>query len=387
MRGLRLIIYCIFLFLELKAEISAIPNKSLFKSENLKNYQNLVDMVVIGGGPAGLAAAIYGSRAKLRTLVFMGDSPGGQLMGSAYVENIPGIEKKPGYQIMDTMTNQAISFGANLIYESIVSVDFSRDPENPTKPFTLITSSGQKINALTVIIANGASARKLGVEGEQKYWGAGVSTCAVCDGAFFKDLDVAVVGGGDDAVEKAMQLAPYAKTITVIVRKKHMRAAPSLIDRLEEYTQVKIIYNQKIVEILGDGQKVTALLLENTEDETKSQMPMDGLFLAVGHNPNTQIYKEYLNLSKDGYIILKQYDRSNEIDPEDLPTGNPSAQETNIPGIYAAGDVADAQFRQAACASGDAVKAALSSIGRLRKFGFNQKVAGELESNYYRHAV
>ena len=360
-KKLSLLLVCFF-----SVRAQEFSTKYLNKKFERFDERNLVPLAVIGGGSAGLAAAIYGGRANLHTVVFMGALPGGQLSETSVVENLPGVERKTGSEIMETMTNQAKEFGALLVEEAIVKIEKETD-EDGINLFVLTTENDKKIYALTVVFATGSSPRKLNVPGEMEYFGNGVSTCALCDCVLFKGLNVVIVGGGDDAVEKAMQVAPYAKNVTILVRSEKMRAAARMQDKLTDYENVTIVYNKKVLEIIGDGDSVTDIKIIDIETYEEELLPVSGVFLAVGHNPNTDLYKELIEISEDGYIAL---------------TGR--TQETSLPGIYAAGDVTDGQYRQAATANGDGVKAALDAVRHLRAKGFTQKVANEMQHRYYR---
>lgn len=324
--------------------------------------QNVIPIAIIGSGPAGLTAGMYGARAGIHTVVFTGDLPGGQLTLTGSVENWPGVRNSLGYEIVSNLEEQARDFGAILIEETIDYVDFS------TWPFILYTSSGEKINALSVIIATGAAPRKLGVPGELEYWGKGVTSCAVCDCHLFKGKDVVVVGGGNAAIEEAMQLAPYAKNITILVRSDRMRAEFSMRQKLEEFHNIKVAYNKQVVKVIGDGEVMTGLEIKDSETGEVETMNVQGLFLAIGQNPNTNLFKDKLELSRFGYIILEG-----------------RSQETSVSGIFAAGDVADSEYRQAVVACGTGCMAALDAVKWLREIGLTERTANILLPNYYAH--
>lgn len=328
----------------------------------LKGKKNLIPVAIIGSGPAGLSAAIYTSRANLHTIVFEGKKPGGQLMSTSDVENWPGMGKKTGPEIIELVKKQATSFDAMLSSETIEKVDFS------SWPFTLWTDEGTELHALSVIIAMGAHPRLLDIPGEQHYWGGkGVTACAVCDAPFFKDKDVVVVGGGDSAAEQALQLASHAKAITILVRADKMRASYAMQERLKGYQHIKIRYNVQPIEIKGDGTHVTGIQVKT--GDTTELMPIDGVFLAIGHIPNTQLFTKALDLDENGYIQLQPY-----------------RQKTSVEGILSAGDVSDHRYRQAAVASGDGIKAALDATNFLGDHGFNDIIAEKLEKQFYRPA-
>lgn len=322
---------------------------------------NLVPVLVIGSGPAGLAAAFYTARAKLPTFVVHGHEPGGQLMGSSWVENMPGVEPAKGYKIIEDMQRQAVNQGAQFLDGSVELIERSTSGNY----FMVHIDSGLKINALTVIVATGATARILNIPGESVYMNNGVFTCAVCDCAQAQDKEVIVVGGGDSAIEHIMHLAPYAKRITLMVRKDHLRAAPVMQDRLKAYNSVRVLYNTAPVAIEGDGTTLQGVRVRNTQTGQESFMSADCVFLAIGHIPHSGIFANLLPMDAEGYIHL--------------PT---RAQKTIVPGIFVAGDVADRIYRQAAVAMGDGSKAGLDAIAYLHEYGFNEQLSAELAPYY-----
>jgi thioredoxin reductase (NADPH) len=333
--------------------------KQLYSQVNINqimNKENLVPVAVLGSGPAGLSAALYGARSGFYTVIFEGPKPGGQLMGTSFVENWPGLPKKLGADLIKSLKEQAQEFGAEIMADTIKSVDASQ------WPYILTTENGLTLHALTVIIASGASAKMLGIPGEKEYfgWEKGVSTCAICDAPFYKDKEVLVIGGGDSAAEEAMQLAPYAKKVTVLVRRDVMRASAIMQERLRAYDNISIQFNTIPVEVKGDGKKMTELIA--TVDGQQKSIPADGIFLAIGHEPNSAVVKNVVAMDADGFIKLKE-----------------GHQETSVPAIYAAGDVADRRYRQAGIASGDGIKAALDAVEFLRMVGFNDAVAAKVE--------
>jgi len=319
---------------------------------------NVVDLLIIGSGPAGLQASVYGGRAHLNTLCLEGREPGGLLTKTTLVENWPGEVSILGPSIIHKLKNQALYHGAEFGSDVAVRVDLS------TYPFVVQTEDGHTINALSIIIATGATPKTLGVPGEKENWGVGVTTCAVCDAPFFKGHDVVVVGGGDSAVEESMQLAPYAKNITILVRGEAMRAAPSMQDRLKGYSNIKIRYNVQIKEIHGDADGVTGITVFNNKTNESALEPISGVFLAIGQEPNSDIFKGQLDLHESGHIV---YD--------------PHLQQTSVPGVFVAGDVADYEFRQAGVAAGDGIKAALSAGKFLMSHGYNELIVNQLKSS------
>ncbi len=324
----------------------------------------VVPIVVIGSGPAGLSAALYAARSAVYTVVFQGKKPGGQLTETTYVENWPGTPKLLGSQLIDQNRKQAEKFGALIVNDTVTAINFN------VWPFVVRTEDGARIHALSVIMATGADPRKLNdtgkVPGEKEYWGYGVTTCAVCDAPFYKGKKVVVVGGGDSAVEEATLLTSYASSVTILVRGSAMRAAPAMQARLKDSDKIKILYNTEITEIMGTGKTVTGVRLLNSKDKQTTELAVDGVFLAIGHKPNSQLVKGVVKMDGEGYIIL--------------PT---RSQLTTVPGIFAAGDVADHVYRQAGVAAGDGIKAALDALAFLQSHGYSTSTAKELEKNYW----
>ena len=303
--------------------------------------ENHFKVAIIGSGPAGLTAAIYTARANLSPVVFEGIQPGGQLTITTEIENFPGFENGiTGPVLMDTMRKQAQRFGADCRFKEIVEVDFSR------RPFTLKTEN-EAYTADAVIVATGASARWLGIESEQKFKGYGVSACATCDAFFYRKLKVFVVGGGDTAMEEANYLTNFASEVTIIHRRDEFRASKIMIERAKKNPKIKLMLNSTIKEILGkeepDGRKmVTGAILQNTKDGSLTEVAVDGIFMGIGHQPNTHAFKNILDMDETGYLIVK-----------------PGTTYTNIEGVFAAGDVADKTYRQAITAAGSGCMAAL----------------------------
>lgn len=298
------------------------------------------NVVIIGSGPAGFSAAIYTSRADLKPLLFeglvAGGQPGGQLMLTTDVENYPGFpEGVDGPSLMDLFRKQAVRFGAALIREDVSSVDFSK------KPF-VIDAGGKTYAARSVIIATGASARWLGLESEKKLQGFGVSACATCDGAFFKGKEVVVVGGGDSAMEESLFLSRFANRVTVVHRRDQLRASKIMQEKARKNPKIDFIWNSVVTDIQDPAaKKVTAVVLKDTQDGHVSTKRCDGVFVALGHEPNTRIFTGQIDLDEKGYIKL---------------TKN---SQTSVPGVFAAGDVQDPLYRQAITAAGSGCMAAL----------------------------
>ena len=300
---------------------------------------NKENILIIGSGSAGLTAAIYASRAGFKPLVLTGIQPGGQLTITTDVENYPGYEDViQGPWLMEQMQKQAENVGARIEFDLMTNID----TEN--WPFNVITDSGKEIIAETIIIATGAQARWLGLESEEKYNGKGVSACATCDGFFFKNKNVAVIGGGNTAVEEALYLSNLCKKVTLVHRRNELRAEKILQSRLINKSNVEILWEKKVEEFLGDGLGVNGLKLSSTRDSTSSEIEVDGVFVAIGHDPSTAVFKDKIKLDKDNYVITDK-----------------GGTNTSVPGIFAAGDCVDKIYRQAVTAAGMGCMAALDA--------------------------
>ena len=298
-------------------------------------------VLILGSGPAGYTAAIYAARALLKPILVFGSEPGGQLTTTTDVENFPGFAKViQGPWLMEEMKGQAKAVGTEMIQDHISKVDLS------SKPFTAHGDSGQIYTADSVIISTGAQARWLNLESEQKFRGFGVSACATCDGFFFKDKEVAVVGGGNAAVEEAMFLTKFASKVRLIHRRNELRAEKMLQEKLKANKKIDIIWDSVVHEVLGSGEPkgVNGLKIKNVKNNKISELKLDGLFVAIGHDPATSLFKNQLEMDKEGYLVTKN-----------------DSTETNIPGVFAAGDVKDKIFRQAVTAAGMGCMAALEA--------------------------
>lgn len=298
-------------------------------------------VLIIGSGPAGYTAAIYASRANLSPIIYEGDQPGGQLTQTTEVENFPGYpEGIQGPAMMDDLRQQALRFGADIKSSTIAKVDFSQ------RPFRCEDEKGNVIVADTVIISTGASARYLGLPDEEKYRGLGVSACATCDGFFYRKKNVAVVGGGDTACEEALYLSTLAKKVYLIVRRDVLRASNVMQKRVMDKENIEILFKTNTLGLFGEDGVEGAHLVRNagTPEEEKFDIAIDGFFLAIGHSPNTGIFKDKIELDESGYIVVK------------APT-----TATSVEGVFAAGDCADPIYQQAICAAGTGCRAALDA--------------------------
>ncbi|HWQ27951.1 MAG TPA: thioredoxin-disulfide reductase [Dehalococcoidia bacterium] len=295
------------------------------------------NIVILGGGPAGLTAAIYAARANLAPLVIEGAEAGGQLMLTTLVENYPGFEDGVmGPALMQSMRKQAERVGAEFRSEDAREVDFRR------RPFVITTASGERVEARAVIVATGASPKQLGLPGERRLMGRGVSTCATCDGFFFRNRDVIVAGGGDSAMEEALYLSNLAKSVTVVHRRDRLRASKIMQQRAFAQPKIGFLWNTVIEDILGDG-VVSGVRLVNLATGERTERPVDGVFVAIGHIPNTALFRGQLELDDQGYIVLRERTR------------------TSVEGVFAAGDVHDHTYRQAVTAAGFGCMAAIDA--------------------------
>jgi len=297
-----------------------------------------VECLIIGSGPAGYTAAIYAARADMKPVMYEGLQPGGQLTITTEVENYPGYpDGIQGPEMMDLFKKQAVRLGADIRYGMVTAVDFAQYPHKVT------IDESHVIEAETVIIATGASAKWLGLPSEQRLNGSGVSACAVCDGFFYKGKDVAIVGAGDTAAEEASYLSKICTKVYMIVRKDEMRASKAMQHRVENTPNIEIIYNTETDEILGEF-GVDAVRLKNTKSNETREIPISGFFVAIGHTPNTAIFKDFITMDEQGYIITQ-----------------PDSSKTNVEGVFACGDAQDKIYRQAITAAGTGCIAALDA--------------------------
>ncbi len=310
------------------------------KAGELEAVEN-VKCLIVGSGPAGYTAAIYAARANLSPVVIQGMEAGGQLTTTTEVENFPGYpEGVTGPVMMEDLKAQAERFGTDVRWGEVTSVDFSK------RPFNVIVDNKKPFLAETVIISTGATAKYLGLESETKYKGAGVSACATCDGFFYKGLNVAVVGGGDTAAEEASYLASLTKKVYLIIRKPYMRASKAMIKRVENTANIEVLYEHNTKEVTGTNVVTGATLIkrQGEEDEKELKIEIDGFFAAIGHKPNSDLFKDFIDTDETGYIKTI-----------------PGTSKTNVAGVFAAGDIQDSIYRQAVTAAGSGCMAALDA--------------------------
>ncbi|MFT3841635.1 MAG: thioredoxin-disulfide reductase [Myxococcaceae bacterium] len=312
-------------------------------------------VVIIGSGPAGYTAAVYAARAGLKPVVFAGGPseadparvPGGQLMITTDVENYPGFpEAVTGPELMERFQKQAERFGTVIHMENVAKVDFSK------RPFTVVGESGLTLQAQTVIVSTGASAKWLGVKGENTFKNKGVSACATCDGFFFKQQHVAVVGGGDTAMEEATYLSKLCASVTLIHRRDSFRASKIMLERAKTNPKIRFVLDSAIDEIVGDGKGVNGVLVKNLKTGEKNKLDVTGVFVAIGHQPTTELFKGVLELQDNGYLKTK-----------------PGSTRTSIDGVFACGDVADHYYRQAVTAAGTGCMAAIDADRWMTEHG------------------
>ena len=306
-----------------------------------------MDTIIIGSGPAGYTAAIYAARADLNPVIYTGLEPGGQLTTTTEVDNFPGYPQGvDGPTMMNELKEQAERFGTKVEIDFISKVDFSKDKGGIHK---LYTQNGDEIKSKTVIITTGASAKYLGLPSEQRLIGGGVSACAVCDGFFYKNQDVAIVGGGDTAIEEATYLAKICNSVTMLVRKDYFRASKAMQNRLSNYDNIKVLFNHEVMEVMGEN-VVDGIKIKSNLTNDVSELKITGLFIAIGHSPNTDIFKGIVDMDDSGYILTDK-----------------TSTKTNIPGVFAAGDVQDKDYRQAVTAAGTGCMAALDAERYLQE--------------------
>jgi thioredoxin reductase (NADPH) len=298
--------------------------------------QKIENLIIIGSGPAGLTAAIYSARARLQPLMIEGEEAGGQLMITTDVENYPGFDHGvTGPELIAIMRRQAEKFGTRFITRNVTKVDFSQ------RPFKVFVGP-KEYQTRSVIVSTGASAQWLNLPSEKQYMSRGVSACATCDGAFFKEMDVGIVGGGDTAMEEAQFLTRFAKSVTVIHRRDSFRASKIMAERTLNHPKIKVLWNSEVVEVLGDGQSVTGAKIKDVKTGSTKDLDIQGLFIAIGHKPTTALFKGLLDMNETGYLVTK-----------------PGSTYTNIEGVFACGDVQDHVYRQAITAAGSGCMASI----------------------------
>ena len=319
--------------------------------------EDVRDLIIIGSGPAGLTAAIYAARAELKPLIVAGIEFGGQLMNTTEVENYPGFpEGIVGPELMQNMVKQAQRFGAEMIHKNVDKVDFSGEIKK-------LTVGEEELHAKAVIIATGATPKKLGLESEDKYWGRGVSSCATCDGAFYKEKEVAIVGGGDSAMEEATFLTKFASKVYLIHRKSDFRASKIMQQRVFDNDKIEIVWDTEVKEVLGDDNVVTGLKVHNNKTNEDSEINVSGFFLAIGHIPTTEFLDGAVELDDQGYIKITEHTK------------------TNVDGVFVGGDVKDFRYRQAVTAAGMGCMAALDAEKWLEGEGVEVNSAANTYTN------
>ena len=299
------------------------------------------DLLILGSGPAGYTAGIYAARAGIDVMIVSGNQEGGQLTMTASIENFPGFEDISGYELMDKMKQQAVKLGVKFVNDYIVEVDFSN------RPFICSSENGHSYKARAIILATGSSAKWLNIESEKKYLGYGVSACATCDGFFYRGRTVAVIGGGNSAVSEALYLSTLADKVIMVHRRNQLRADKILQDRVLANKKIVVEWNSVVEEVLGQDEpkKVTGLKIRNVETDSVKEIPLDGVFVAIGHTPNTDIFKGNLILDNKGYIVTHE-----------------GSSQTDVEGVFAAGDVKDPKYKQAVISAGSGAMAAMDAV-------------------------
>ena len=341
-------------------EIVSQVNTKNFPLDNVLAKKNIVPVLVIGSGPAGLSAAMYTSRANLMTVVLTGQEIGGQLTEASYVENWPGKEKKSGLEIMNDLKGQAQHFKAQLVMGEATKVNFA------LWPFEVTLNTGDIVYALTIVIATGGSQKTLDIPGVKEFWGKGIGVCSICDAPFDKGKDVAIIGGGDAAADRALQLSAFAKNVILLVRAPEMRAAAVVQDYLKNTKNISIQYNVDIKKIIGN-ERVSGIEIVDKKTNKVSQLPVQSVYFALGFIPRSGLFKGSIDIDSQGFIKL--YDHT---------------QQTSKKGIFAAGTVEDPMYQKSATACGDGSKAGMDAINFLQAIDFTPDFAKKIESLLYK---
>lgn len=329
---------------EFTEKTTFVKKRLTIRKKNMSDTNTALDCLIIGSGPAGYTAAIYAARADMKPVMYTGMEPGGQLTTTTEVDNFPGYPNgTDGTAMMEDLKNQATRFGTDVRFGVATKVDFSKELGGIHKVYVNDGAEEKEFLAKTVIISTGASAKYLGLESEERLKGGGVSACATCDGFFYKGQDVIVVGGGDTAAEEATYLAKLCKKVTMLVRRDEMRASKAMQHRVNATENLEVLYNTELDEVLGN-MVVDGVRVVNNQTKEKHEIPVTGVFIAIGHKPNTDMFKGILDMDDTGYLI----------------TGAKSTK-TNVPGVFAAGDVQDKEYRQAITAAGTGCMAALDA--------------------------
>lgn len=333
---------------------------SNYSLDKLATTKNIIPVAVLGSGPAGLTAAMYTARANFMTVVFGGDEIGGQLTEASYVENWPAKPKMAGADIMKDAQTQAKKFGVQILPVKVVKVNFA------TWPFQLTLDNDDTVHVMAVIIATGGSQKTMDIPGVKEFWGKGIGVCSICDAPFDKGKDVAIIGGGDAAADRALQLSSYAKNVTILVRAPEMRAAAVVQGYLKQVKNIKIIYNVEVKKILGDT-SVTGVEISDNATGKSSTLPFQSVYFALGFVPRSELFKGQLEIDKDGYIKVFN-----------------NTQNTSKKGIFAAGTVEDSHYQKSASAAGQGSQAGMDAIEFIQQLGFTPETAKKVEQFYYK---
>lgn len=329
----------------------------------LKNAENIIPVAVIGSGPTGLSAALFTSRAGFKTVVLAGSQPGGHLSEISTIENWPGTPKMKGADLGQELERQAAEFGAHILKDNAKDINLSQ------WPFKIHTADGKTITALTIIAATGGEPKRLNVPGMETYWGKGVGVCTICDAPLNKGQTVIVVGGSDTAAERAMQLAPFAKQVIMVVREPQLQAMAQVQKYLKEYENISTMLNTQITRIDGDGDRITTVSVKHNDSNKTEVIPAHAVYLSVGFTPRTELFKNKLKLDANGYIAI-----------------NRPQHQTSVPGVFAAGIVTDSVYNKASVSSGMGVQAGIDAINFLQDIGYTPSFEESIAAQLYEHA-